>query len=44
MSKVAFTLGQNMPRKMVIFLLKKIFFYSSNNQVYDVLRRVKCSV
>ena len=26
MLKVAFTLGQNTPRKMVVFLMKKIFF------------------
>ena len=43
-SKVAFTLGQITPRKMVVCLLKKIFFYFSNGQDYGVLRRVIRSV
>ena len=38
--KVAFTLGQITPRKMVTCLLKESFFYS-NGHVYGVLRRVK---
>ena len=38
--KVAFTPGQNTPRKMVVFLLKKTFFYLSNSQVYGVLRAI----
>ena len=33
--QVAFTLGQITPRKMVICIQKKIFFYFSNGQVYD---------
>ena len=38
---VAFTIGQDTPRKMVVFLLKKKnIFYLSNDQVYSVLRRV----
>ena len=38
------TLGQNTPRKMVVFLMKKNIFYLSNSQVYGVLRRVIRSV
>ena len=41
--KVAFTLGQNTPRKMVVFNWK-IIFYLSNSQVYSVLHRVIRSV
>ena len=44
LSKVAFTLGQNTPRKMVVFIMKFFFIYLSNSQVYGVLRRVIRSV
>ena len=38
-TKVAFRLGQITPRKMVVCLLK-LLFYFTNGQVYGVLRRI----